>query len=155
MTSSDEISIVLQLENRNVTPYIERLWVMTNLCYCSILQTVYSRCLKQRTRPIYHHTDWAAELRSLGSGTSFQAHSSDFVARLDNRYQRDVFRISSNTETFICPDQTIQQQSRHGDIPARSSASNTENMDSLWNSATTQNSHYSNIFNVWCYVPIL
>ena len=36
-----EVSIVLQLENINVTPHIERLWVITVLCYCSISQTVY------------------------------------------------------------------------------------------------------------------
>ena len=55
----------------------------------------------QTTLPIYHHADWAAELSYLGSSTSFQAHSSDFVTGQDNRYQRDVFGMPSNAFTFI------------------------------------------------------
>ena len=75
----------------------------TSLSYdCFVLllnftDCLYSRCLKQRTWPIYCHADWAAELSSLGSSNSFQAHSSDFVTRLDNRCQRDVFGMSSKT----------------------------------------------------------
>ena len=36
-----EVSIVLHLENRNVTPYIQRLWAMTVLFFCSTSQAVY------------------------------------------------------------------------------------------------------------------
>ena len=51
--------------------------------------------------PICRHADWA-DLSSLGSCISFQAHSSDFETPQDNRYQnRDVFRILSNTFTFM------------------------------------------------------
>ena len=51
--------------------------------------------------PIYRHADWDAELSNLGSSTLFQAHSSDFVTRKDNRFQRDVFGTPSNSFTSI------------------------------------------------------
>ena len=49
--------------------------ILTNFANC-----LYSRCLKQTTLPIYRHANWVAGLSNLGSSTSFQAHSSDFVS---------------------------------------------------------------------------
>ena len=155
---------------------------LSNYCFVLLLNFVdclYSRCLRQTTLPVYRHADWAAELSNLGSSTWFQAHSCDFVSHRDNRFQRDVFGMLSNTfnlmSQYCCllftwkilllswifflelfmkcpraelqarhftmqlalkcqsPDKTDQQPNRPGDISARSSVSNTKNIDSVRN----------------------
>ena len=98
-----EVCIVLQFENKTVTPYIERLWVITVLCCCcSISQTVYILAVWSR-RPCQYIVMptrllscliWVPALR-------FQPHSSDFVSCLNNRYLRYVFGMPSDTFTFI------------------------------------------------------
>ena len=122
VVSGVEVSIVLQLGNTYFWPFgcffggsptfdmaLGGAQLPLPSCiFCFVLplnfaDCPYSRCLKQRTWPIYRRADWAAELSSLVSSTSFQAHSSDFVTRVDNRYQLDSFGMSSNTFTFISP----------------------------------------------------
>ena len=57
--------------NRNKTPHIKCLWVMTVLCYCSISQAVYTRSVRSGwPGQLYLHADWAARPSILGSSIS-------------------------------------------------------------------------------------
>ena len=59
------------------------------------------QCLKQRTWPLYHHADWAAELSSLGFNITFLAPLQWFRGVPSrHRQHRDVFGMPCNTSYF-------------------------------------------------------